>query len=70
MLEKAMRGSGGALGLFGLVKNTINKYGILSKDIYNFDESGFWIRGISTSKVVAATDRFEKPKQIKPNNTK
>ena len=26
---------------FELVKNTINKYGILLEDIYNFDETGF-----------------------------
>jgi RecB family endonuclease NucS len=26
---------------FELVKNTVNKYGILPEDIYNFDESGF-----------------------------
>ena len=26
---------------FSLVRNTINKYGILPKDTYNFDETGF-----------------------------
>jgi hypothetical protein len=26
---------------FRLVRNTINKYGILEEDIYNFDETGF-----------------------------
>jgi hypothetical protein len=28
-------------GWFELVKNTINKYGIIPEDIYNFDEAGF-----------------------------
>ena len=28
-------------GWFELVKNTINKYGILPEDTYNFDEAGF-----------------------------
>ena len=28
-------------GWFALVRNTINKYGILLEDMYNFDEAGF-----------------------------
>lgn len=54
---------------FELVKNTINKHGILPKDIYNFDETGFQMGEISASKVVTATDRPGRPKQIKPTNT-
>lgn len=27
---------------FELVKNTINKHGIIPEDIHNFDEAGFW----------------------------
>jgi len=52
-----------------LVRNTINKYGILPEDMYNFDETGFQMGEISASKVVTAIDRPGKPKQIKPTNT-
>jgi hypothetical protein len=54
---------------FQLVKNTINKYGILPEDTYNFDESGFQIGEISASKVVTAADKPGRPKQVKPTNT-
>jgi hypothetical protein len=54
---------------FELVKNTVNKYGILPEDTYNFDESGFQMGQISASKVVTAADRLGRPKQIKPTNT-
>jgi len=56
-------------GWFALVKSTINKYGILLEDTYNFDETGFQMGQISTSIVVTATDRQGRPKQIKPTNT-
>jgi hypothetical protein len=39
------------------MRNTINKYGILLEDMYNFDEAGFQIDQISTSKVVTDADR-------------
>jgi hypothetical protein len=51
------------------VKNTVDKYGILPEDIYNFDETGFQMGQISASKVVTATDRLGRPKQVKPTNT-
>ena len=54
---------------FELVKNTINKYGILPEDIYNFDESGFQMGKISSSKVVTAANKPGRPKQAKPTNT-
>ncbi len=54
---------------FELARNTVNKYSILSEDIYNFDETGFQMGEISASKVVTAIDRLGKPKQIKPTNT-
>ena len=54
---------------FELVKNTINKYGILPEDTYNFDETGFQMGQISPSMVVTATDRQGRPKQVKPTNT-
>ena len=55
---------------FELVKNTINRHGILPGDIYNFDETSFQMGQISASKVVTAADRLGRPKQIKPTNTK
>jgi hypothetical protein len=54
---------------FELVKNTINKHGILPGDTYNFDETGFQMGQISASKVVTAVDRVGRLKQIKPTNT-
>ena len=54
---------------FELVKNTINKYGILPEDIYNFDEAGFQMGQISASKVITDADRPGRPKQVKPTNT-
>jgi hypothetical protein len=51
------------------VKNTINKYGILPEDTYNFNETGFQMGQISASKVVTAADRPGRPKQVKPTNT-
>jgi hypothetical protein len=56
-------------GWFELVKNTINKYGILPEDTYNFDETGFQMGQISASKVVTAADRPGRPKQVKLTNT-
>jgi hypothetical protein len=54
---------------FELVKNTINKHGILPEDMYNFDETGFQLGQISTSRVVTSSERTGRPKQIKPSNT-
>ena len=54
---------------FELVKNTINKHGILPEDTYNFDEAGFQMGQISASKVVTDADRPGRPKQVKPTNT-
>jgi hypothetical protein len=54
---------------FELVKNTVNKYGILPGDTYNFDETGFQMGQISVSKVVTSIDRPGRPKQVKPTNT-
>jgi hypothetical protein len=56
-------------GWFELVKNIINKHGILPEDIYNFDKTGFQMGQISASMVVTAADRQGRPKQAKPTNT-
>jgi hypothetical protein len=52
---------------FRLVQNTIEKYGILEEDIYNFDETGFQMGVISTAKVITRADRA-KPVSIQPGN--
>jgi hypothetical protein len=56
-------------GWFTLVKNTVDKYGILPEDIYNFNKTSFQIGQISAYKVVTATDRLGRLKQVKPTNT-
>jgi hypothetical protein len=42
---------------FKLVEDTIAKYGVTEEDIFNFDETGFQIGIISTSKVITTLDR-------------
>ena len=51
-------------GWFRLVRNTIAKYGILDNDIYNFDETGFQMGVISTSKVVTRAETKGRTKTI------
>ena len=53
---------------FRLVQNTIAKYRILDKDIYNFDETGFQMGVISTAKVITGAERSRKPVSIQPGN--
>jgi len=55
-------------GWFRLVQNTVAKYGILQEDIYNFDETGFQMGVISTSKVVTRSERKGRPKTKQPGN--
>jgi DDE superfamily endonuclease/helix-turn-helix, Psq domain/Tc5 transposase DNA-binding domain len=52
---------------FRLVRNTIEKYGILEEDIYNFDETGFQMGVISTAKVITGAERA-KPVSVQPGN--
>jgi hypothetical protein len=53
---------------FRRVRNTVAKYGILQDDTYNFDETGFQIGVISTSKVVTRLERRGRPKTKQPGN--
>jgi hypothetical protein len=53
---------------FRLVENTIAKYGILEDDIWNFDETGFMMGIIRTSKVVTSTQTQGRPKSVQPGN--
>ena len=41
---------------FAQVQETIEKYGIISKDIYNMDETGFQIGVASTAKVICGSE--------------
>jgi hypothetical protein len=53
---------------FQLVRNTIEKYGILDEDIYNFDETGFQMGVISTAKVITGAERSNRPVSVQPGN--
>lgn len=55
-------------GWFRLVRNTIEKYGIVPDDIYNFDETGFQMGVISTAKVVTGSERARNPKLVQPGD--
>ena len=57
-------------GWFRFIQNTVAKYGILQEDIYNFDETGFQIGVISTSKVVTRSQRKGRAKTKQPGNRK
>jgi hypothetical protein len=53
---------------FQLVRGTIEKYGILDTDIYNFDETGFQIGVISTAKVITRAESSRRPVSVQPGN--
>jgi hypothetical protein len=53
---------------FELVQATVAKYGITAADTYNFDETGFQMGVISTSKVVTGSERRNAPKTTQPGN--
>jgi hypothetical protein len=53
---------------FRLVRNTVNKYGILVEDIYNFDEIGFKMGVLGSANVVTAAERRQAPKAVQPGN--
>ena len=65
---------------FKLVQATIEKYGIVTEDIYNFDETGFQMGVIATVKVITQTKRStstqprsartksDRPKVTQPGN--
>jgi hypothetical protein len=59
----------GVIGLwFKLVHDTISKYSVSEEDIYNFDETGFQMGVISTSKVITTSERRGRPRTIQPGN--
>ena len=53
---------------FHLVRNFTAKYGIVDKDIYNFDETLFLTGQTSTTKVVTSSEKCGHVKLIQPGN--
>ena len=53
---------------FDLVRNVKAKYGILDKDTYNFDETGFQMGVGGSVKVVTASERRLKPLGVQPSD--
>jgi hypothetical protein len=52
------------------VGDTIAKYGVTEEDIFNFDETGFQMGVISTSKVITSSDRKGRLRTKQPGNRK
>ena len=55
---------------FTLVQSTKAKYGIIDKDTYNFDESGFLMGKISSRLVVTGSEKPGKRKKLQPGDRK
>ena len=53
---------------FQQVNEAIQKYGIASSDIYNFDETGFAMGVITTAKVITRSSTPGKPFLLQPGN--
>jgi hypothetical protein len=52
------------------VGDTIAKYSVTEEDIFNFDETGFQMGIISTSKVITSSDRKGRLRTKQPGNRK
>jgi hypothetical protein len=53
---------------FDLVQITIQQYGILTDDIYNFDETGFAMGLCATHKVVTRSEYYGRRSVLQPGN--
>ncbi|EAU29721.1 conserved hypothetical protein [Aspergillus terreus NIH2624] len=53
---------------FETVRATIQEHGIHEDDIWNFDETGFAMGVCSTSKVITAVERSERPRRVIQGN--
>ena len=53
---------------FELVRETIKKYEINEDDIYNFDETGFQMGIISSTRVVTGSEKRGRPKVVQAGN--
>jgi len=49
---------------FKRVQDIKIEYGILNKDTWNFDETGFQMGVITTAKVITGTDRAGRPRTV------
>jgi hypothetical protein len=49
---------------FATVREAIQEHGIYEDDIWNFDETGFVMGLCSTSKVITAVERSERPRRV------
>lgn len=50
------------------MQKTVTQYGVPDEDIYNFDETGFQMGVISTSKVITTSDKQGRPRTIQSGN--
>ncbi|KAL1966447.1 hypothetical protein VTN77DRAFT_4589 [Rasamsonia byssochlamydoides] len=55
-------------GWFDCLYEKIMKYGIQPDDIYNFDETGFAMGLIATTKVITSSEVYSRPKLLQPGN--
>ena len=46
----------------------MNKYAIIEEDIWNFDETGFYIGQITSEMVVTSAERQSRPRATQPRN--
>ena len=53
---------------FNTVQTTIQRYGILAEDIYNFDETGFAIGLTATAKVITRAEYYGRRPVLQPGN--
>jgi hypothetical protein len=53
---------------FRRVQSTIEQYGIVTEDIYNFDETSFQMGVIATAKVITGSERQGRPAKTQPGN--
>jgi hypothetical protein len=53
---------------FDSLSAKITEYGFLPEDIYNFDETGFAMGLIATTRVITSRDVYGRPKLLQPGN--
>jgi len=51
-----------------LVRSTIEEWGIVDEDIYNFDETSFAMGIVATAKVITQADKRSRPSLVQPGN--
>jgi hypothetical protein len=53
---------------FNTIQATVQQYGILPEDIYNFDETGFAMGLTATAKVVTRSEYYGRRSVLQPGN--